>query len=108
MITVDEFKKQMNEAIDNAVNGSVIDPRVINELLIKLQMDCKYKAQYFYNDPMGSTFSNDSCYILIAFSDNEEELIQYCESKGYKRSTKLFDGGYEIEKTDPFGFYKQT
>ena len=55
----------------------------------------KYKATYFYNDPM--TY-RDSDYHTIALGNNKELLEQHCIEKGFKKSNELFDGGYEIHE----------
>lgn len=58
-----------------------------------------YEAKYYYNDPL--TY-RDSCYRTIAVGNDKELLEKYCIEKGFKKSEKLLDGGYEIVETRNF------
>lgn len=62
-----------------------------------------FMVQYWYEDKMGSTFSNDSCYIPIAYGEDPFELANLAEEKGYHKATNLFDDkGYSVDFNDAF------
>ena len=58
----------------------------------------RYEATYFYNDPM---CIRDSKYCLIAVANDRDLLEQFCMDKGFTKSEKIFDGGYEIKDRNP-------
>ena len=62
-----------------------------------------FVVKYWYEDNFGSTFSNDSCYIPIAYGDDPSELANIAEEKGYHKATKPLDPkGYSVGFNDGF------
>ena len=62
-----------------------------------------FVVKYWYEDNFGSTFSNDSCYIPIAYGDDPFELANIAEEKGYHKATKPLDPkGYSVGFNDSF------
>lgn len=76
--------------------------RQYEEAILKIKHSSKYIGQYFYVDPMGSTFSNENDYITICYGNTREECEKYCKAHGYKKSKSMFDGGYEIYKNPDY------
>lgn len=72
------------------------------EGISKIKGSLKYVGQYYYTDPMGSTFSNENEWKIICYGNTEEECEKYCETHGYKKSKSVFDGGYEICKNPDY------
>ena len=70
---------------DEIIDYDTID-KFINE-------NFRYQARYFYNDPM---CMRDSDWCMIATGNDKTLLEQYCISKGFTKSERIFDGGYEI------------
>lgn len=62
----------------------------------------EYAGEYFYLDPMGSTFSNENKTIIICYGHTKDEVRKICEEKGFKKSEDNFDGGYSIIKNPKF------
>ena len=58
----------------------------------------RYQARYFYEDLLTI---RDSDWRIIAAGNDKNLLEQYCISKGFTKSEKMFDGGYEILDKNP-------
>ena len=55
-----------------------------------------YYARYYHNAIAGERSEYGNEYVTIAYGQSIEELIVLCEEKGFSRSERLFDGGYDI------------
>lgn len=77
--------------------GAIVESKQIEKLTSTIYSQYKYYAEYYYIDPMGSTFSNENDDVIIAYGNDKIQLAKYVEGLGYKPSEKLFDGGYTIK-----------
>jgi len=87
MLSFEELDLEIGES-------TILNINVLNKFI---KDNFKYKAEYFYNDPMGSTFSNDDGWVIIAYGNDPEELAKHCEENGYRKCITWNDGGYIIK-----------
>ena len=83
------FHKEVVPVNVNTSNVFIINPKTIissKDMLDFIDNNFKYVAEYYYNDPM---CINDSGYVAIAYGNDESELIEYCESLGFKKTKEL-------------------